>query len=81
MGKIVKLTEYLRFELVKKKPKTKEYRITNQKTGDELGIINWYSSWRQYVFEPCIGTKWNYSCLEQVSKFLVEQNKKWRNKT
>ena len=47
---------------------------------DHLGYIKFSGAWRQYVFEPCIGTKWNYSCLDQVSKFLVEQNKKWRSK-
>lgn len=47
---------------------------------DHLGYIKFDGAWRQFIFEPCIGTKWSFSCCDQISKFLVEQNKKWKNK-
>ena len=46
---------------------------------ENLGLIKFSGAWRQFIFEPSSNTIWNYSCLEQVSKFLVEQNNKWRN--
>lgn len=46
---------------------------------DHLGYIKFSGAWRQFIFEPGIDTKWSYSCLDQVSKFLVEQNNKWKS--
>jgi hypothetical protein len=45
---------------------------------DHLGYIKFDGAWRQYISEPCIGTKWSKSCLDQVSGFLDKQNKKWK---
>ncbi len=49
---IIKETKYMRFELVEKKSKTNKYLVCNKKTDDELGTIEWYSYWRQYIFKP-----------------------------
>jgi hypothetical protein len=35
-----------------------------------LGTISWYSSWRQYVFEPYIGNVWSHDCLLELSQFI-----------
>ena len=65
-----------------KRPKNRRTNIWEIITMDKdhLGYIKFDGGWRQFIFEPCIGTKWNYSCCDQVSKFLVEQNTKWRTK-
>ncbi len=61
-----------------KNRKTDIWEIITMDT-NHLGYIKFDGGWRQFIFEPSIDTKWNYSCLEQVSKFLVEQNIIWRN--
>jgi len=65
-----------------KKPKGRKTNIWEIITLDRehLGYIKFDGAWRGFVFEPCIGTKWSASCCDQVSAFLKEQNKKWRNK-
>ena len=77
---IVKETKYMYFELVEKKPKTNKYRITNKKWGDQLGIIEWYSSWRQYIFEDDYGCVFNHTCLNEIAEFLKELNTKHKEK-
>ena len=81
--KIVKETKYMYFKLVKKKPKTNKYLVCNKKTDDKLGIIEWYSYWRQYIFEPswertCV---FNHTCLNELAEFLKELNTKHKEKT
>lgn len=48
------------------------YRIFNNKTKVQLGIISWYKPWREYVFsskEDCI---FNITCLGDVEEFMKE---------
>lgn len=91
MEKIVKETKYMTFELIrtlltappKKKPKTNKYRVCNKKLGDELGTIEWYNYWRQYIFEPswerqsCV---FNHTCLREIADFLQDLNTKHKEK-
>lgn len=46
---------------------------------ENLGYIKFDGAWRQFIFEPSCNTKWSFSCCDQVSEFLVEQNTKWKN--
>jgi hypothetical protein len=39
--------------------------------GDMLGIIKWYSAWRQYVLFPQPETVFNSECLKDITAFLV----------
>lgn len=74
---IVKETKYIYFELIKKKPKTNVYRVCNKKTDDELGIIEWYPYWRQYIFEPTyerMACVFNHTCLNEIADFLKGLN-------
>ena len=59
--------------------KTDVWEVISQDK-DNLGYIKFRGAWRQYVFEPTIGTFWNYNCLDQISEFLKTENKKWRDK-
>jgi IS4 transposase len=46
------------------------YRVFNNKSHSQLGIISWYTPWRQYVFssqEECV---FNISCLRDVIDFM-----------
>lgn len=74
---IVKKTKYMEFELIERKSKTNIYEISNIKNGESLGIIEWYAYWRQYIFQPEYGfVLFNSDCLNEISKFLSELNKK-----
>ena len=46
------------------------YRIFNNKTNLQLGIISWYKPWRQYVFSSRDDCVFNASCLGNVLDFL-----------
>ena len=63
-------TKYLKFVLVKYKPKTKVYAVVSVNHDDELGRIEWFARWRQYCFIPFGMTVWNTSCLDDIQKFL-----------
>ena len=49
------------------------YRIFNNKSGDQLGVISYYRSWRQYVFSSQEGCAFNNSCLRDVLDFMELQ--------
>ena len=68
--KTIKETKYLAFIIAKEKPKTKVISIVNKSANDEIGIIDWYSPWRQYCFTPGYGTVWNNTCLEDVNDVI-----------
>ena len=46
--------------------KTPRYAVLNNRSGDLLGEIAWYGSWRQFCFFPEQGTVWNNGCLADV---------------
>ena len=37
--------------------------------GANLGHVEWYPRWRQYVFEPERGAVFSYDCLAELSAF------------
>lgn len=47
--------------------KTQIYSVTNNRSGEELGIIKWYGPWRQYVFWPNPLTLYSKGCLDFIS--------------
>ncbi len=70
-----KLYKYIHFVEIEQKTKTKVYSCRNNNSEIELGIVKWYSSWRQYCFFPSKDTIFNKGCLEDIVDFL-EQLKK-----
>ena len=46
------------------------YRIFNNKTNLQLGILSWYKPWRQYVFSSRDDCVFNDSCLRDVLDFM-----------
>ena len=72
--KIIKENKYLIFEAHEHKGrKTKIVHIVNKASGEEIGLIEWYSAWRQYCFSPerfDYDTVWNNSCLADVLEVL-----------
>lgn len=67
-------SKYLEFEKLPKKwpnAKTDKWTIASKSTRAELGIIEWHSPWRRYVFYPYAGTIWDTSCLADVMTFIM----------
>lgn len=46
------------------------YRIYNNHSGDQLGILSFYKMWKQYVFSAMSGCVFNDSCLRDVLDFM-----------
>jgi pilus assembly protein Flp/PilA len=66
----LKPTEFLRFEELPNegtKIKTRRFTVWSAKHHDALGGIRWYGRWRQYVFEPALGTTFNNDCLWSIA--------------
>lgn len=80
MGRNKKVSEYLTFVKLEYldgkslKGKTDTIGVfpkSNLKAGSKsLGIIKWYSPWRQYVFYPAESTLFSSGCLQEISNFI-----------
>lgn len=46
------------------------YRIFNNRSGDQLGILSFYRPWKQYVFSSQPECVFNDSCLRDVLDFI-----------
>ena len=64
------MSQYIKFELLRDLPKTKVYSVVNIKSNYSLGVIKWYSSWRQYCFFPAKETIFNKDCMKDIIDFI-----------
>ena len=72
---ILKETEYLCFVEFEKKEKTKVIAVMNKHHEEIIGMIKWFSRWRQYCFFPTCPAVYNNSCLSDISDFLTQLDK------
>lgn len=72
--------KYLNFEPEETKRKTKVWSVMNRDTGEYIGIVQWYSNWRQYCFEPFDSTVFAAGCLEEMVDFIKSEMAKRRKK-
>lgn len=72
-------SKWLVFILTEHKAKTTVWEARN-KSNYKLGRIQWYSPWRQYIYEPFNHAIYDDGCLGALSNFLVELNIKQRNR-
>lgn len=78
-------TEYKHIEFSKmthERHKRPWFLILNKKSGDELGQVEYYPTWRQYVFMPykewdCV---FSASCLADIQEFLGALKEAWMHK-
>ena len=63
----------IRILLIAKGYKTSMWRVENKKTLEWLGMIKWYSQWRQYCFSSCHNIIYSQSCLKDITEFIKEQ--------
>ena len=68
-------SKYIYFNLIDQKPKTSVWEIRSKSTGIILGIIKWYSPWRQYCFYTIDERVFNKNCLKDVIGFIEEEMK------
>ena len=64
------MSEYIRFELLRKLPKTLHYTVFNISSDDILGWIKWNNGWRQYCFYPLHSTFFSGGCMEYIVDFI-----------
>ena len=62
--------KFISFIKIEDKPKTSVYRVINNKSKNELGIIKWYSGWRQYCYFPTVQAVYSAGCLEDINDFI-----------
>jgi hypothetical protein len=53
------------------------YRIINNRSGKELGILYYYASWKQYVFtQSQEGILFSIDCLNDIIDFIKGETSK-----
>lgn len=69
------IKKYIRFNEVNNPGKrTRIFEVINISNDYVLGIIRWYTAWRQYVFIPEDSTVYSLGCLEDIQKELKTLN-------
>lgn len=63
---------FIEFRLVSDKPKI--WECCNTKSNDVLGCVDWFVSWRQFVFNPENLTTYSHDCLTDIAHFLQQLN-------
>jgi hypothetical protein len=72
MPSIIKETKYLRFFKESNIHKKTFYiHIVNISSNRSIGVIQWYSPWRQYCFYPIRDTIWNKDCLNSIHEVIT----------
>jgi hypothetical protein len=55
------------------------YQVINKEFNVDLGIITWYTAWRQYIFKPNKDTVYSIGCMIDIARFvknLMDERKK-----
>ena len=80
---IWKEDEWLYFELIGEKQKTKVFSVMSKCSDIRLGVIKWYPAWRNYCFFPTMEEEVVHSdrCLISIGEFIKELNKEHKKKT
>jgi len=68
---------YIHFVEIEKKPKTSVWSCRNNRTGGELGRVEWYGPWRQYCYSPTGSSAasqvvYSEGCLADIVAFLKQ---------
>ncbi len=64
--------EHIHFEKTEDKPKTSVWECRNNKSGDLLGHVKYWPSWRQYCFLTSseYGIILSVGCMADIQKFI-----------
>ena len=67
--------KYIHFIVTKHLLKTDIWSCRNNKTGIELGLVKWYSPWRQYCFiTTAERAVYSGGCLDDIKAFVDALN-------
>ena len=58
--------------------KTECWEVQNNRSGESLGEISWFTGWRQYVFAPEPFTEFNVTCLREIAEQCERLNEQHR---
>lgn len=74
--------KYLAFSKTGETAKTKIFGVysTAPPYSDKVGEVRWHWPWRKYCFFTNGGTIFDNNCLQEITNFLDEENKKHREK-
>lgn len=64
--------QYIHFVKIADKPKTSIWSCKNSHHGNELGRIQWYGPWRQYVYSPTVQAVYSIGCLVDIADFIQQ---------
>ena len=62
--------KYIYFRKGEDKPKTSVWYCHSKSSNASLGVVQWYSFWRQYSFIPSRDTVFNNTCLDDINDFI-----------
>lgn len=73
-------TQYLVFnEISDPAMKTRTWQVLSRHRADVLGIIKFYSPWRQFVFAPSPGCLFNSGCMEDLIAACKASTQDWKD--
>lgn len=61
---------YIVFVPVPHHGKTRRWSVEAKKNHDELGLIQWYGTWRKYAFCPYGNRVFEEICLREIAEFI-----------
>jgi len=63
-------SQYLTFVKIEQKPRTSVWRV-DDRDGNELGRVFFYSKWRQYSYEATSPAIYSSGCLADIMRFIA----------
>ena len=62
--------QYINFIEQSQTGKTLIFNVASTRDESLLGVVKWYSRWRQYAFFPKTGTLYNIDCMRKIAGFI-----------
>lgn len=78
-GNIVTKKSFIKFEELPWTGKTQLWSVRSATDSKELGRVGWFTSWRKYVFFANGTALFDQACLQEITDFLVEQNRLYKD--
>lgn len=72
MGVDASNKQWIKFDLVERKPKTGVWAVVTTYSDERLGLIKWFPRWRRYAFFPHRETVYESECLSRITKFIQD---------
>ncbi len=63
---------YIEFRRLPSKRKTSVWSVCATRSGKALGVVQWFTGWRQYCFMPLEDTVFSKGCMEDINDFISQ---------